>query len=234
MRYKRSILGIAWTMLNPLGMMVVLTLVFSLIFPSIENYPTYILSGLIAWTFFSQATSSALAQNIWGGALLQRIYLPRMIFTISAIATGLANLILSIVPLLIIMLVTGSPIRITILFLPIAMILLAAFSLGIGLLFSTISVFFPDFVEMYQVALIAWMYLTPIIYPAEILPLSYRLWLTKLNPMYYLVQIFRMPVYDGQLPPRDIFIIGAVLALATLFAGWLVFSRKADEFTYRT
>jgi len=234
MRYKRSLLGVTWTMLNPLGMMVVLTLIFSIIFPSVQDYPIYVLSGLIVWTFFSQSTSSALSQNIWGGALLHRIYLPRTTFTISAIGTGLVNLLLSIVPLLVIKLITGSPIQITILFLPISILLLAAFSLGIGLLFSTISIFFPDFVEMYQVALLAWMYLTPIIYPAEILPVSYGLWLTSLNPMYYFVQIFRLPVYEGRLPSWDTFLIGTAIAIITLLLGWIVFSKKSDQFTYHT
>lgn len=234
MRYKRSILGVAWTMLNPLAMMVVLTLVFSIIFPSIQNYPIYVLSGLIAWTFFSQATSSALSQNIWGSALLHRIYLPRTTFTLSAIGTGLVNLFLSTFTMVIIMLVTGSPIRITLLFLPIAMLLLAAFSLGIGLLFSTLSIFFTDFAEMYQVALLAWMYTTPIIYPAEILPKSYGIFLTTLNPMYYFVQIFRMPVYEGRLPSRETFFIGTAIAVFTLLLGWIVFTKKSDQFTYHT
>jgi len=234
MRYKRSVLGVAWTMLNPLGMMIVLTLVFSIIFPNIINYPIYVLSGLIVWTFFSQTTSSALSQNIWGGALLNRIYLPRTTFTISAVGTGLVNLLFSIVPLLAIMLITGVPIRPTILFLPIAIILLAAFSLGIGLLFSTISIYFPDFVDMYQVALLAWMYLTPIIYPAEVLPKTYGFWLTSLNPMYYFVQIFRLPVYEGSLPSWDNLLIGSTIAIITLLLGWIIFSKKSDDFPYRT
>src|SRR5262245_36997544 len=76
-RYKRSILGIAWTMLQPLGMMIVMTLVFSNLFQSIKGYPAYILSGLVSWTFFSQTTTAAIHQIVWGGTLLHRIYLPR-------------------------------------------------------------------------------------------------------------------------------------------------------------
>ena len=99
-RYKRSVLGIAWTMLNPLGMMIVLSIVFSQIFRiTIENYPAYVLSGLIAWTFFSQASSSSIYALVWGGDLFQRIYVPRSIFAISSIGTGLINLLLSIVPI---------------------------------------------------------------------------------------------------------------------------------------
>lgn len=234
MRYKRSLLGIAWTMLNPLGMMVVLTLVFSFIFPSIQNYPIYVLSGLIAWNFFSQSTSSAMFQNTWGGDLRHRIYIPRTTFTLAAIGTGMVNLFFSILTLLLIMLFTGEPIRISIFFLPIAMLILAAFSLGVGLLFSTISIYFPDFTEMYQVALLAWMYLTPIIYPADILPRQLGFFLTSINPMYYFVQIFRIPVYEGRFPSAEIFIVGSTFALITLIVGWLVFTKKSDHFTYHT
>src|SRR5215813_10034882 len=105
-RYKLSILGIGWTMLQPLGMMVVMTLVFSNLFQSIKGYPSYILSGLIAWTFFSQTTTAAIHQIVWGGTLLHRIYLPRTSFAVSAIGTGVINLIFSLVPLMVIMLIT--------------------------------------------------------------------------------------------------------------------------------
>ena len=221
-------------MLNPLGMMIVLTLVFSFIFPSIQNYPIYVLSGLIAWNFFSQSTSSAMSQNTWGGDLRHRIYIPRTTFTLAAIGTGMVNLFLSILTLLLIMLITGEPIRISIFFLPIAMLILAAFSLGIGLLFSTISIYFPDFADMYQVALLAWMYLTPIIYPADILPKPFGFFLTSFNPMYYFVQIFRMPVYEGRFPSMEIFLFGTTIAAITLVVGWLVFTKKSDQFTYHT
>ncbi len=233
-RYKRSALGIAWTMLNPLGMMLVLTLVFSEVFHSVVGYPAYVLSGLVAWNFFAQATSASMNQMVWGGSLLQRIYLPRTSFVVSAILTGLVNLALSLVPLLVIMLIVGLPLRWSLAFLPVAMLLLAAFALGIGLLFSAWAIYFPDMAEMYQVALIAWMYLTPVLYPVAIIPETYRFWFFHLNPMYYLVEIFRRPVYEGVLPSWPLLAAGSGIALLTLLAGWIVFSMRADEFTYRT
>jgi ABC-type polysaccharide/polyol phosphate export permease len=233
-RYKRSVLGIAWTMLNPLGMMLILTFVFSQLFHSIQGYPVYILSGLIAWNFFSQATSAALSQNVWGGSLLHKIYLPRTAFTLSAIGTGLTNLVISIIPLLLIMLITGFPLKLSIVFLPVSMIILGCFALGLGLLISTLALYFPDVVEMYQVILIAWMYLTPIIYPVDIIPLAIRPWFIHLNPMAYFVQIFRQPVYEGNLPSIHELLPAIAIALVTLVVGWLVFSSKANEFTYRT
>ena len=232
-RYKRSALGIAWTMLNPLGMMIVLTVVFAQLFRTVEGYPAYLLCGLVVWNFFSQTTSAAMTQMVWGSSLLQRIYMPRTAFVVSAIGTGLVNLALSLVPLLLIVVVVGLPLRWSMLFLPVSIVLLAAFSLGVGMLFSAWAIYFPDVAEMYQVALVAWLYLTPIIYPSEIIPETYRFWFLHLNPMYYMVQLFRKPVYEGVLPTGPLLAATAAIALLSLIAGWLVFTSRADEFTYR-
>lgn len=231
-RYKRSVLGIAWTMLQPLGMMIIFSLVFSQLFHGVKGYPTYVLSGLIAWTFFSQTTSAAINQMVWGGTLLRRIYLPRTSFAVSAIGTGLVNLAFSLVPLILIILFTGGHIGWSALFVPIAMILIASFALGTGLLLSTLAVYFPDVAEMYQIILLAWMYLTPIIYPKDIIPEAYRSWLLNLNPMYYLIQIFRQPLYDGVLPSWGTVLVGAGISVTVLVLGWFVFSSKADKFAY--
>lgn len=232
-RYKRSVLGVAWTMLQPLGMMVVMTLVFSRLFHQIEGYPAYVLSGLIAWTFFSQTTTAAIHQMVWGGALLNRIYLPRTSFSISAIGTGLVNLALSIVPLIALILILHLPLTINILFIPISMLLLACFALGVGLLLSTLAVNFPDVSEMYQIILMAWMYFTPIIYPETMVPPEYQRWMFTLNPMYHLVKLFRVPIYEGKLPDPQSLLMGTVVSLVTLIVGWIVFSREADRFAYK-
>ena len=231
-RYKRSVLGIAWTMLQPLGMMLILTLVFSTLFSSVRGYPTYILSGLIAWTFFSQTTTAIITHTVWGGELFRRIYLPRTSFAVSSVGTGLVNIGLSLVPLFVIMLLTGTPFHWSMLFTPFVLILLAAFTLGVGLIISTMAVFFPDVSEMYQIVLLAWMYLTPIIYPENIIPETYRFWMFNLNPMYHLIKIFRMPLYDGVLPDWKTLLIGSLISSLTLIIGWYVYSRKADEFAY--
>ena len=232
-RYKRSALGVFWTMLQPLGMMVVMAVVFSTLFRHVEGYVVYVLSGLVAWTFFAQATSAAIFQIVWGGVLIRRIYIPMTTFSISSIGTGIINLALSLIPLLIISLVVGRPFTWAILFLPISAMLLTAFALGVSLILSTMAIYFPDIKEMYQIIILAWMYLTPIVYPTDILPETYRFWFLHLNPMYYMISIFRSPIYDGVLPPADILIPGTLIALATLLAGWIYFANKADEFAYK-
>lgn len=231
-RYKRSVLGIAWTMLQPLGMMLILSLVFSTLFAGIRGFPAYILAGLICWNFFSQTTMGIINQIVWGGELFRRIYLPRTSFAVSAVGTGVVNLSLSLVPLILIMLVTGTPLHWTIFITPFVLLLLAAFTLGIGLMVSTLAVFFPDVSEMYQIILLGWMYMTPIIYPEELIPPNIRYWLFNLNPMYHLLKLFRMPLFDGVLPEWKTFLVGTVISLLTLAIGWFFYSRKADEFAY--
>ena len=234
-RYKRSVLGVAWTLLNPLGMMLVLTIAFSQIFKfgTVHGYPAYVLSGLLPWTFFSQTTTAAMVNLVWGGGLLHRIYIPRASFAISAIGTGLINILLSTISLLIVMVITDVPIRPSIIFLPISLVFLAGFSLGLGLLISTVAVYFPDVSEMYQIVLAAWFYLTPIIYPEEVLPEAYSYWITRLNPMYYLVNLYRVPTYYGRFPTWEELLPAMVVSILMLVIGWWIFSSKSDELSYR-
>ncbi|MHB9110946.1 MAG: ABC transporter permease [Armatimonadota bacterium] len=231
-RYKRSVLGIAWTLLQPLAMMLILLLVFSTLFQAIKGYPVYILSGLIAWTFFAQTTNAIINQIVWGGALLKQIYVPRTSFGVSAIGTGLVNLALSLIPMFLIMLLADVPFRWSLLFLPISMLLLAAFALGVGLIISTMAVHFPDVAEMYSIVLMAWMYLTPIIYPENIIPATYRFWFFNLNPMHHIIKVFRMPIIDGIVPDAMTLITAGIVSSLTLGIGWLFFSKRADTFAY--
>lgn len=233
-RYKRSALGIAWTMLYPLGMMTVLTLVFSTLFQSVRGYPAYILGGVIAWNFFAQTTTAAMQQMVWGSNLLQRIYLPRTAFVVSAISTGLVNLVLSLVPMFLVMLLVGIRFTWSLLFLPVSMLLLAAFALGVALLLSAWAIYFPDVAEMYQLVLLAWFYLTPVLYPVETIPATYRFWFFHLNPMYYMVQVWRKPAYEGLFPSWSLLTAASLIAFFTLAVGWILFSARADQFTYRT
>ncbi|NIM93309.1 MAG: ABC transporter permease [Anaerolineales bacterium] len=232
-RYKRSILGVAWTMLNPLGMMIVLSVAFSQIFEGTRAYPAYVITGLVAWNFFAQTTTSAMNQMVWGGGLLSKIYIPRTVFVLSSIGTGLVNITLSLVPLLLVLVLTGIKITTAFLFLPISVFFLAIFSLGVGLILSTWAIYFYDVTEMYQIVLIAWMYLTPIIYPEEIVPEWISTWLFTINPMYHLVEIFRAPLYGGVIPDTNNIIAAASMSLLALVAGWIMFARRSDEFAYR-
>lgn len=232
-RYKRSVLGVAWTMLNPLGTMVILTVVFSQLFGAEQNYPVYVLTGLTTWNFFSQGSVAAISNLVWGGSMLNRIYIPRTVFGISAVGTALVNTLISLVPLLVVMLSTRAPIYPSLLFLPIPILMLACFTLGWGLFLSSLAVFFPDVAEMYQILLTAWMYLTPIIYP-ENMPMASTLQkIFPFNPMYWMVKNFRIPVLEGRLPTLAEFWPTVAFGLGMLIIGWIFFTSKSDEYAYR-
>jgi len=219
-------------MLNPLGTMLVLTIVFSNLFGTTADYPVYVLSGLLGWNFFAKSTSAAMKSMLWGGDLLKRIYLPRSSFCLSAIGTEIVNLILSLVPMAFVMLVTGFEFHLSMIFLPLSILIISIFALGIALLLSTFSVVFPDVVEMYEIILIAWMYMTPIIYPISMFPEKYR-FLQTINPLRYFIELFHIPLYQGRFPTWWEFFPAVVISVFMLVIGWLFFSKKIDEFAYR-
>ena len=231
-RYKRSALGIAWTMLNPLGTMLILTIVFSRVFGQVKSYPAYILTGLVVWNFFSQTTVHCMDSTLWGSDLFGKIFLPRTSFIVSSIGTGIVNILISLVPLFFIMLVTNVTIRLTALLFPVILLLIAIFSLGVGLLLSAYSVFFPDIAEMYTIILMAWMYLSPVIVPEDVLGKIANGLILKINPLYYFIKLFRSILYEGQLPPISLVIIATAISFTMFIIGWLVFTKKSDEFAY--
>lgn len=232
-RYKRSVIGVAWTLLNPLLTMVVLTLALSHIFRfSLEHYPVYVLSGLLLWNFHAQSSNYAMHSLVSGSGLIKHVYFPRSVFAAAAVGTGLVNLLFSLVPLLLIMLVLGHPIRLSLLFLPVAAALAALFTFGLSLLLSTVAVFFTDVVEMHQILLASLFYLTPVIYPLEILPAQYH-WLLNINPLYPLLDVFRTPIYLGVLPSLPTILAAAGWAIFALTVGWWVFTAKANAIGYR-
>ena len=232
-RYKRSVLGIAWTMLNPLGMMVIMTAVFSNVFATVEGYAAYVLSGFIMWNFFAQTTTFGINSVVWGGDLFRRIYFPRSIFAISSVGTGIVNLLLSLVPYILVSLVVGKPPTIYFVLIIIPIILLAMFTLGLTLIIASLGVRFPDVVEVYNnIILLAWMYITPIIYPTDILP-AWLVPLLKFNPLFHLVNLFREPIYLGKFLNLEVVGNCSIIGIGTLVLGWIIFSRMTDEIAYR-
>ena len=232
-RYKRSALGVAWTLLNPLINMAVMSMAFSALFrSSLPNYPVYLLVGLVAWNFFSQTTAYAAGTLVWGGSILKRVYIPPTIFAVACVGNGLVNLGFSLIPLVVIMLALGHPLHATWWFLPVAVVILSVFCLGVALLVSTFAVFFVDVVDMYQLLLQAWFFLTPILYPREVFSPRFA-WVLDLNPMVPLIELVRRPLLAGTLPdPATLGAASLWAAAAFLLGGW-IFARRSDEFAYR-
>jgi ABC-type polysaccharide/polyol phosphate export permease len=233
-RYKRSVLGVFWTMLAPLLNMVALTLVFSSILKQqIRNYPVYFMTGSILWTYFSQATSSAASQTQDSNELAKRIYIPRSVFVASSIGVGLVNLVLSIVPLLVILVATGFPLHATWYFLPVSVFMVTLFAAGTGFFLFTLASRFTDIREMYLVLVQTWFFLTPIVYHPSIVPAKFRLALWA-NPMYYLVRTFREPIYDGVLPSWRLIAAALAVSVGLFLTGWIYFCHRAERFAFQT
>jgi ABC-type polysaccharide/polyol phosphate export permease len=229
-RYKRSVLGFLWTMLHPLLLMLIFLVVFSNVFRfETPHYETYFLSEYVAWIFFSQTVTQAMTSIAWNGPLMKRVRVPPSIFTLSATVSGLVNLLLSIGMLFVVMLIVGAPMRPALLFLPVSLLLLAVFTFGVSLALSAVAVFFADVREMIQAALPAVMYLTPILYPITIIPDRWRPWFA-LNPLAYVMEIVRDPIYYGILPSPLTLTLAVTLAVASVTFGWMIFSRLAPRF----
>lgn len=231
-RYKRSFLGVAWTLVNPLLNTAVLTFALSTVFRSaVPAYAAYVLAGLICWSFLSQTTTHSVSMLVWGSGLLHRVHLPRSVFAVAAVGNGLLNLGLSLLPLVLVMALLGLSFHLSWCFLPVAIVLLALFTLGLALFVSTLAVFFSDVVEIYQALLQAWFFLTPVIYPPEALPPAYAVYL-NLNPMTHFIELFRVPILTGAMPDAGTIAAATVSAIAMFLVGSWVFARHSDQFLY--
>jgi len=229
-RYKRSLFGFFWTMLHPLLLMLIFVAVFAGLFRfEAPHYETYFLSAYVAWNFFSQTTINAMTSVAWNGLLMKRVRVPTSIFTVSTVASGLVNVGLSMIMLLVVMVIVGAPLHRTLLFVPVSLFIVGLFTFGVSLALTAISIFFADVREMVQAAMPALLYLAPVIYPVSIVPDRYR-WFIKLNPLTYIVEIVRAPIYYGILPAPRTFAVATLVALGSVAIGWIVFGRLAPRF----
>jgi ABC-2 type transport system permease protein len=231
-RYKRSALGIVWTMLNPLLTMIVFTIVFGHVLRvPIENFTIYFLSSFLLWNFVSQATSWSSACFLGYAPLIKKIYVPRAVFVLATVISGLVNLLLSLIPLAAIMIFMRHPFTPALAFLPVPILLATIFALGLSLILAPLCIMFNDMLQLYAVWLMAWMYLTPIVYPLSMVPERWR-GVIALNPMTPLVSVFRDPIYSGVLPPASEVAAASVAAGVALVVGWIVFERYSDRVAY--
>lgn len=229
-KYRKSILGYLWSLLNPLLMMIVLTAVFSNLFKfDIPNFPVYLLSGQIIFNFFGEATSTAMNSIIGAESLIKKVYIPKYIFPISRVLSSFVTLLFSLVAIVIVILVTGVKLTPIILLFPLPLIYILIFSVGIGLILSVLAVYFRDMLHLYTVLLSAWTYLTPIFYPVSVVP-DYVKSIILSNPMYYFVEAFRDIVLYGKLPDAYTNIMCVTFAGASLLIGLLVFYKNQHKF----
>lgn len=231
-RYRRSTIGFLWTMLQPMFTMLVLTLVFSAVFRfSLPNYSVYALAGIMFWNFFSQSVTTAMNSLRANAQLLTKIPVPKAVFPLATVIAGVINLLFAMVPLFAILLVTGHPIRPAVLFIPVAILIAALFTLGAGLLLSPMAVFFYDTVEMVTVVLTLLMYMTPVFYPMDIVPEKY-VWAVRFNPLRSVMEVFRDPIYYGKIPPLPHLAVAVGVAAIALVVGIVAFRRSSDRIPF--
>lgn len=229
-RYRRSVLGLLWTVLNPLLMMVVITIVFSTLFKqNIENFPIYYLSGSLMFSFNSETTSNALYAIIGNASLMKKVYVPKYVFPMAKVVSGLVNLGFSIIAMFIVMVVLRVEFKPTLLLMPIPITFLFMFSCGLGLLLSALTVFFRDIAHFYGVFVLAWTYLTPIFYPESILPPAIMK-MMYFNPMYHYVTYSRNLVLYGNFPSLKENLVCFLMGAFMLLIGTVVFYKRQDRF----
>lgn len=229
-RYRRSVLGMLWTVLNPLLMMAVITIVFSTLFKqNIEHFPIYYLSGSLIFSFSSETTSNALYSIIGNASLMKKVYIPKYLFPVSKVVSGLVNLGFSLIAVLIVMLLLNVKYHVTLLLLPIPIFYTFLFATGLGLLLSAATVFFRDISHFYGVFVMAWTYFTPIFYPIDILP-DTAMKVMYFNPMYHYVQYMRELILYGNFPSMKENLVCLLFGVFMLIIGTLVFYKKQDKF----
>lgn len=229
-KYKRSVLGVLWSFLNPLLTMTVQYIVFSTVFKTdIPNFPLYLLTGIVCFNFFNESCTMSLSSIVGNASLITKVYVPKYIYPVSRTLSSGINLLLSLIPLFAVALLTGAPVRPTLLLLPFGLICLLALSLGIGMFLATSMVFFRDTQFLWGVVSMLWMYATPIFYPESIIGEQFIL-LFKCNPLYHIIRFIRIILMDGVSPEPKAYALCLIASLVPLLIGAVVFKKNQDKF----
>lgn len=231
-KYKRSVLGAFWSFLNPLLTMLVQYLVFSTIFKSdIENFPVYLLTGIVTFGYFSEVSNMCLVSIIGNAGLISKVYVPKIIYPLSKALSCTVNFFFSLFPLLVVILLTRTPLTKAMLLVPFVVFCTFLFSLGIGLILSVLMTFFRDTQFLWGVVSMIWTYATPIFYPESILPENF-LFLFKLNPMYHFIRAVRTMLIQGVSPEPKAYLYCLIGAIVPLCAGLWLFRKNEDQFIF--
>lgn len=229
-KYRRSVLGVLWSVLNPLLMMIVLTAVFSTIFRfNIENFPVYLILGQVLFQFMSDATSTSMRAIIDAAPLIKKIRINKWIFPLQKTTFALVNFAFSFIAVIAVELFFQIPPTIYVLWLPFVVVCVYFFSLGLGIMLSALVVFFRDIEHLWSVLLTAWTYATPLFYPVEILP-EWAVPIMRANPMYHYVTVLRKAMLWGQAPSGAEIAICIFCAVFTMVVGCLIFRKLQKRF----
>jgi lipopolysaccharide transport system permease protein len=241
-RYKNSVLGMVWSWANPLLMMLVFTVVFTVINrapPDIPHYPVFVLSGILPWNFFSASVVGATASIVSSGYLIKKVYLPREVLPLVAVLSNMVNFLIALPVFFGMALVFGVRLTPWVLFMPVVLLVQVIFSIGIGLILATLNVYYRDTQIIMEVLMLAWFFVTPILWDARTIPATKVLfgisWPVQrlvywLNPMASIIASYRDTLYWGAQPAMDFFARSTMTAIIILVLGYMVFHRFSSSF----
>lgn len=229
-KYKRSVLGMFWSFLNPLLMMLIQYFVFSTIFKSdVPNFAAYLIIGTVMFNFFNEACGMALGSIVGNASLITKVYMPKYIYPLTRVMSSVVNLAISLIPMLIVCVITGVEFHKSAVLAFFFLICLTVFSLGLGLLLSASMVFFRDTQFLWGVLSMMWMYATPIFYPETILPEEFK-FVLQVNPLYHFLKNTRLCILSGISPEPAVYVQCLLIGLGALLIGALVFRKAQDRF----
>jgi lipopolysaccharide transport system permease protein len=241
-RYKNSILGVAWSWINPLLMMVVFTIVFTIFSnapPDIPHYNVYFLAAILPWNMFSASVVGATSSIVGNGYLIKKVYFPREVLPLTVVLANVVNYVISLPVFFAVAIVSGVHFTPWIFLLPVILLVQVIFSVGIGLLLATLNVYYRDTQIIMEVLMLAWFFMTPIFWDPRNLPqtkivlgmaLPIQRLVYILNPMASLIASYRDAMYWGAQPALDFFLRSAATAVIILIVGYLVFHRFSTAF----
>jgi ABC-type polysaccharide/polyol phosphate export permease len=239
-RYKNSVLGVLWSLLNPLLMTLVFTIVFTLMIQSdIENFPVFFMCGFLPWSFLSTSLMGATGSIVNNASLIKKVFFPREILPIAEVLSNLINFLIALLVLFAMLLAFRVKLTPAVLTLPFIILTQFMFTIGLSFLLSTANVFYRDTQHILEVVMQAWFFLTPIFYPIDMMPeqkillgmtIDVRLWARRLNPMASLVASYRDALYRGEVTGTDFFLRTFVTCALVLVVGYLVFCRFSPVF----
>ena len=234
-KYKRSVLGMAWSLLNPLLTTIVMVIVFSNFFGrtmSGISYPAYLISGQILWNYFSEASNLSMSTMNANRNLINKIYVPKYIFPLTKCLFVGINFLLTLIPLYLVLIFTGTGLCWQHILLPYDYLCLFMFTLGMGLILSTGAVFLRDVTYLYGIVTQLWMYMTPLFWNMNMISDPLYLAILKLNPMYQFIEFNRTIMLYHTTPSWEQFVACAIWAIVVLFIGCVVFRKNQDKFVY--
>ncbi|MGQ9491401.1 MAG: ABC transporter permease [Anaerolineae bacterium] len=241
-RYKNSVLGFFWSLLNPLGMMLVFTIVFTVLMPNsqIRNFPVFLLCGLLPWNFFSAGVMTGTNSIVSNSNLVKKVYFPRTVLPIASVLANLVNFLLALIILFAMLFIFRIHLSPYVWLLPVVILIQTCFVAGMALVLSTLNVFYRDTLMIMDVVMLAWFFLTPVFYPIEVLPRSYQFLGFTLdvhrlayifNPMASLISTYRDLLYWGYRTDLDFFLRTALTAVVILAFGFWFCARYSARFS---